>query len=230
MYLVREAGSSPCCYQWILYAFSLPTIKADSGPALCRKPILPPEQKGRVHRSRPELSDPGFSCLNLHRSWLLIQFPFHGGQSRKAPDSDAAGCVHSRGRTADPRVAASEARAEDQDRWPDRRAPRAQRACPPTAKGFCFLADEVPDGMVNVVVPPGVLFLSGKFCPGDLGRHAGDLPLLNLEYDHGIAIIPPREFLRPFGPPPGPQPSLLPWYGELAAIGQAGFVDWQSRE
>jgi len=104
------------------------------------------------------------------------------------------------------------------------------RQHPPTAKGFCFLADEVPDGMVNVVVPPGVLFLSGKFCPGDLGRHAGDLPLLNLEYDHGIAIIPPREFLRPFGPPPGPQPSLLPWYGELAAIGQAGFVDWQSRE
>ncbi len=27
---------------------------------------------------------------------------------------------------------------------------------PPTAKGFCFLAVEDPDGMVNVVVPPDV--------------------------------------------------------------------------
>ena len=30
------------------------------------------------------------------------------------------------------------------------------RQHPPTAKGFCFLAVEDPDGMVNVVVPPAV--------------------------------------------------------------------------
>jgi error-prone DNA polymerase len=30
------------------------------------------------------------------------------------------------------------------------------RQHPPTAKGFCFLAVEDPDGMVNVVVPPDV--------------------------------------------------------------------------
>jgi DNA polymerase III alpha subunit len=30
------------------------------------------------------------------------------------------------------------------------------RPHPPTAKGFCFLAVEDPDGMVNVVVPPDV--------------------------------------------------------------------------
>ena len=30
------------------------------------------------------------------------------------------------------------------------------RQHPPTAKGFCFLAVEDPDGMLNVVVPPDV--------------------------------------------------------------------------
>ncbi len=89
---------------------------------------------------------------------FAVQFRcrFHECRSGRAVDGDAAACIHSRGRTADPRAAAPEAWAKGQDRRSHRRTPRAQRARPPTAKGFCFLALEDPDGMVNVVVPPAV--------------------------------------------------------------------------
>jgi hypothetical protein len=99
-------------------------------------------------------STPGYEATFTQLT--QIQFRLHGCQPRRAPDCDTAGCLYARRRTTDPRVAAAEARAKGQDWWPDRCASRAQRACPPTAKGFCFLAVEDPEGMVNVVVPPDV--------------------------------------------------------------------------
>jgi hypothetical protein len=83
------------------------------------------KQKSHERCSRPEPLGLRFPSLNLHRSLPLIQarFRFHGRQLGRICDSDAAGCLHSHGRTTDPRLAALEARAEDQDRRPDRRPP-----------------------------------------------------------------------------------------------------------
>jgi DNA polymerase III alpha subunit len=109
------------------------------------------KQKNYERCSRPELLGPRFPSFNLHRSLPLSSaFAFMG--------------VGLEGHlTATRWDAFTRAGAQ-----PIRELPHLKhgqkvktglivaRQHPPTAKGFCFLAVEDPDGMVNVVVPPAV--------------------------------------------------------------------------